>query len=127
MRQKFKIGTILFRGAKGVPVTTPKLSYFGMWEDIEFGLNYVSKKYVCDPKTKEKRTRMYSFGVSLGGQVLLMYLGKAGKKACELLDGALVFSAIWETRNSSKWFVKNLGGFYDWLIGKTVTMGIKSD
>ena len=66
-RQKYKIGTLLFRGAQGVPITTPKLSYFGMWEDIEFGLNYVDQKYVRDPKTKEKRTRMYSYGCSLGG------------------------------------------------------------
>ena len=99
-----------------------------MWEDIEYALNYVNKNYVRDPANGSiKRTRLYAYGVSLGGQVLLMYLGKAGKKASEILDGAMVFSAIWETRKSNKWFVANLGGFYDWLIGKSVAMSIKSD
>ena len=103
-----------------------------MWQDIEYALDYVHKNYVLDPaavnhSSSIKRTRLYAYGVSLGGQVLLMYLGKAGKKASEVLDGAMVFSAIWETRKSNKWFIANLGGLYDFLIGKSVAMSIKSD
>lgn len=80
-----------------MPITTPKLSYFGMWQDVEFAVNHVSERYVKDPKTGARRTRLYTFGVSLGGQVLLLYLGKAGKRASEVLDGATIFSAIWST------------------------------
>jgi len=98
-----------------------------MWEDIDFAINYVNERYVRDPKTKAKRTRLYAYGVSLGGQVLLMYLGKVGKRASDALDGATVFSAIWEVRKSNKWFLASCNGFYNWLIGKSVSASIKSD
>ena len=71
----FKIATVLFRGAAGLPITTPKLSYSGSWKDVEFALGYVNKKYVRDPNTNVKRTRLYAYGVSLGAQILGMYLG----------------------------------------------------
>ena len=125
-RKRFRVATILYRGAYGLPITTPKLSYFGMWEDIEYAMKYVNKKYVRDPKTSEKRTRMYSYGVSLGGQVLLMYLGKVGKKAKEVLDGAAVFSAIWETKTSNDWFGKNAYGFWNWIVGMSLNSAIKN-
>ena len=73
--------TVLFRGAAELPITTPKLSYSGSWEDAQTAIEYIDNKYVRDPRTKAKRTRLYAYGVSLGAQILGMYLGKAGKKA----------------------------------------------
>lgn len=119
-RLRFKVATILYRGADGIPITTPKLSYFGMWKDIDFVMNHVDTNYVRDSVTKEKLTRLYSYGVSLGGQVLLMYLGKAGKRAKEVLDGASVFSAIWHTKTNSHWFKTHAFGFYNFLVGMTL-------
>lgn len=90
-------------------------------------MNHVDKNYVRDPVTNLKRTRMYSYGVSLGGQVLLMYLGKTGKKVKDVLDGAAVFSAIWETKTSNHWFKTHSLGFYNWIVGMTLTQNIKKN
>ena len=65
-RVGFKVVTVLFRGAAGLPITTPKLSYSGSWRDAETAIEYISQKYDRDPKTKVKRTRVYAYGVSLG-------------------------------------------------------------
>ena len=74
-RAGFKVATLLFRGCEKIPITTGKLSYAGSWQDCEFALEYISKKYVRDPKTNNRRTRLYAYGVSLGAQILGLYLG----------------------------------------------------
>ena len=77
-RSGFKIGTILFRGSKDLPITSGKISYSGAWQDCKAVLEYVRSKYVCE----EKRERMYAYGCSLGAQILALYMIKEGKKAC---------------------------------------------
>ena len=79
-RQGYKVATILSRGAAGLPFTTPKLNCGASWRDIEYAFDYFYEKYGLDAKTKEKRTRIYAYGVSLGALLLTLYLGRAGKK-----------------------------------------------
>ena len=69
----FKCCTVLFRGAAGIPITSPKLSYSGSWRDAQFVLEYIDKKYVRDAYTGKKSTRLYAFGVSLGANILCLY------------------------------------------------------
>jgi predicted alpha/beta-fold hydrolase len=45
-RQGYKVGTILFRCADGLPVTSGKVSYSGAWEDCKFVIEKVHKLYV---------------------------------------------------------------------------------
>ena len=96
------------------------------YPDIEFAVNYVSKKYVRDPLTNEKRTRLYAYGVSLGAVHLGLYLGRAGKRASEVLDGACLYSGVWNARRANPAFVARLGGVYNYLLGMNNTMNIKS-
>ena len=49
---------MLFRGAAALPITTPKLSYSGSWEDAQTAIEYIDNKYVRDPRTKAKRMRI---------------------------------------------------------------------
>ena len=108
----YKIATVLFRGANGLPITTPILSYSGSWKDAGFAIEYVNKKYVCDPKTNVKRTRLYAFGTSLGAIILGMYLGKSGKKASEVLDAAVIYGVPWSISKGYKFFYENFYGLY---------------
>ena len=61
-RAGFKVGTIMFRGADGLPITSGKVSYSGAWQDCKVILEYVRNKYV----SSERRERMYAYGCSLG-------------------------------------------------------------
>mmetsp|Transcript_17049 Transcript_17049/g.22958 ORF Transcript_17049/g.22958 Transcript_17049/m.22958 type:complete len:109 (+) Transcript_17049:316-642(+) len=47
----FQVVTILFRGAEGLPITVPKLSYSGSWEDAQTCIEFIDKKYIRDPDT----------------------------------------------------------------------------
>ena len=63
-RQGYKVATILSRGAAGLKMTTPKLNCAASWKDVDFAIDYFYKKYGCDAKTNEKKTRIYAYGVS---------------------------------------------------------------
>ena len=103
-KEGYKCGTILFRGAEGIPITTPKLSYSGCWTDAQFVYEHVYNNYVLDSKTGKKKTRLYGYGVSLGANILGLYLGKAGKKAGAIMDGAALFSTPWSTYKGHRVF-----------------------
>jgi len=75
----FKCCTVLFRGAEGLPITAPKLSYSGSWRDAQFVIEYIDKKYVRDSETGKRTTRFYAYGVSLGANILCHYLQMVGK------------------------------------------------
>lgn len=124
-RAGFKVVTVLFRGAAGLPITTPKLSYSGSWRDAQTAIEFIKEKYVQDPKTKQKRTRLYAFGVSLGAQILGMYLGKAGERAAENLDAALMFATPWSIKKGHKFFYENFYGLYQKVIGLNLNNTIK--
>lgn len=109
----FKCTTLCFRGANDMPITSGKLSYSGCWEDVECCLEYIAKQYnVRDEKTGKRKTRVYAFGASLGAQILALYMGKAGKKASDVLDGAVLYANAWSIRTGSKFFYENFFGLY---------------
>lgn len=116
-KKRFKVGTILFRGGEGLPLTTSKLSHAGCWTDIREILQYVDKKYVRDSKTGRRRTRVYVYGCSLGAQILGLYLGRAGKEANDLIDAAILFSTPWSTERGNKFFAENFGGWFNYAVG----------
>ena len=124
-KEGYKCGTILFRGASGVPITTPKLSHSGCWKDAQFAYEHVHKNYVLDSKTGKKRTRLYGFGVSLGSNILALYVGMAGKKATEILDGVALFSTPWSTFKGHKFFYNNNFGIWQKIIGLFLNATIK--
>ena len=78
LRKEFKCVTILLRGAKGVRITSGLLNHPGSWEDIKFCVELLSEKYVKDPKTKQRRTRLYTYGCSMGATILGLYLVHEG-------------------------------------------------
>lgn len=108
----FKVVTVLFRGAESVPITTPLLSYSGSWRDIRFAIEYVQKTYAVDPKTGRKATRVYAYGVSLGANILGLYLGNEGQAATKVLDGAMLYASPWSIAKGAEFFYGNFFGLY---------------
>ena len=88
-------------------------------------MKYISDKYVRDPETNEKRTRLYAYGVSLGAIMLSLYLGKAGKRANEVIDGSVIFSSVWNMSTGMPVFYKTAFGFWTYMLGKNHTGNIK--
>ena len=42
----FKVGTINFRGADKLPITSGTINYAGAWEDLKFVIEHVHNKYI---------------------------------------------------------------------------------
>ena len=85
----------MFRGGDKIALTTPKLSYSGSWRDAKAAVEYVNDKYIKDPKTGVKRTRLFAYGCSLGANILSLYLGKDPEKSKKVLDAAVVYANPW--------------------------------
>lgn len=62
----FKVGTVLFRGGEGMPITSDKICYAGSWEDAKTLVEYVHEKYLAKQKMAGKRARLYVYSCSLG-------------------------------------------------------------
>jgi len=62
----------------------------------------------------------------LGAQILGLYLGKAGEKALDYLDGAALYACPWSTEKGSRYFYENCFGIFQWVIGMNLNRTIKS-
>jgi predicted alpha/beta-fold hydrolase len=71
-----------FRGASGEPNRLPRTYHGGDTEDLAFVLNLL--------KSREPSTKKAAVGISLGGNILLKWLGESGSQS--LLDGAVAVS-----------------------------------
>ena len=91
----FKVGTMLFRGAQGLPITSNKLSYAGAWRDCKTIVEFVHKKYQREEKKQRHNVRMYAYGCSLGAQILGLYLRRDGQRVRKLLDGCVFYGTPW--------------------------------
>jgi len=96
IRKHFKIVTLLFRGSNGVPITSARLATPSSWDDIQAGIEYVSKTYVRDQKTGKKQCRFYAYGCSLGASLLCLYLIYGSKSSEKELDGAAMYGTPWD-------------------------------
>ena len=65
-KQGYKVGTILFRGAQGLPFTSGKITYGGAWRDAKSIIDHVHKTYIKKAKQEGRRGRLYVYGCSLG-------------------------------------------------------------
>lgn len=123
----YKCCTVLFRGGAGLPITTPVLSYSGSWRDAKFALEYVRKTYATDARSGKKDTRVYAYGVSLGANILGLYLTKEGKSATQVIDGAMLYASPWSIAKGSHFFYTNFFGLYQKIIGLMLNSTIKNE
>ena len=80
---------------------------------------------MSDPKTGKARTRLYAYGVSLGANILGLYLGRGSEHAKKCLDGVCLFSTPWSTKDGSSFFYSNFYGLYQKIIGLNLNSLIK--
>ena len=57
--------------------------------------------------------------------MLSLYLGKAGKRANEVIDGSVIFSSVWNMSTGMPVFYKTAFGFWTYMLGKNHTGNIK--
>jgi len=72
-----------------------------------------------------RRPRLYVYGCSLGAQILGLYLVKMREKACEVLDGAILYGTPWSTLKGSEFFYGNAYGVYQKVIGMSLSENIR--
>jgi len=77
-----------FRGCSGTPNRLPRAYHAGDSEEIDRILHKIREKN----KSLSSSAPLYVIGISLGGNALLKWLGEQGKKASDMIDGAITIS-----------------------------------
>ena len=117
----FKVGIGIFRGSAGLPITSGKLNYSGAWQDCKAILEYVHSKYVSD----EKCERLYAYGISLGANILALYMVKEGANASKTIDGAALYGTPWSAKKGGDYFFNHTFGLYNKVFGLHVNETIR--
>lgn len=107
-RQFFRLGwtfTVMFFRSCGVTANrTPRLYHLGATEDPEFVIRKLRERF--------PERALLAIGISLGGNVLSVLLGKLGDAAIPLLDAASIISAPYDPVTTAPHFHKELFGLY---------------
>lgn len=122
-RAGFKVGTMLFRNADGLPITSGKLSYSGSWQDCKAMIDYVHAKYV----RVERQERLYAYGCSLGANILALYMIREGTRARQKLDGAFLYGTPWSAAKGAEFLYNNAFGVYQKVIGLALNEDIRKN
>lgn len=108
----YKCGTVLFRGAANIPITSAKISCAASYDDAGEVIDYVHKKYSVDKSTGNKTSRLYTYGCSLGAVILGLHLVKDGDKLKNKVDGALLYCCPWDIYSGHEFFFNNFFGLF---------------
>lgn len=95
-----------FRGCSGVPNRLPRSYHSGDTGDLAF--------LVQTLRNSEPHTPLLAVGYSIGGNVLLKWLGEQGASAP--LTAAVAVSVPFELDKTERHIEKSLGGFYQWRL-----------
>jgi predicted alpha/beta-fold hydrolase len=121
----FKCVTVNFRGAAGIPLTSPKIYWLCNWEDIKEPIDYIHQKYCSgDSGSDYEQRNMYGYGVSLGSSMLTLYLINEGTKSP--LKGSLGWGTPFSMRDNVPFFKSNGMKFYDFSMGYNFYLILKS-
>jgi len=83
-----------FRGCSGEPNITEKLYHSGCSEDLETALNWIKESCCYD--------KLSLVGFSLGGNVVLKYLGEKGRHVMSQIKSAVAFSVPVDLKSSAE-------------------------
>ena len=70
LKNGYKCGVAMFRCADGIPITSFRVTCSVSCDDGQEIIDHVYKSYIVDDKTKEKKTRLYCYGASMGALIL---------------------------------------------------------
>lgn len=119
--QGYKCVVLNFRGTSGIPLTSSKLYWLNSWRDIKEPIDYIHQKYCGDDDYKQRN--LYAYAVSLGGNMLTLYLCNEGEKSP--LNGAISYGIPYYIKNNVTFFRKNAFKFFDFSMGIIYYMILK--
>jgi predicted alpha/beta-fold hydrolase len=96
---------LLFRGCGSEPNRAPRVYHAGDTADLAFALDHVIRE--------SPRTPVVLAGVSLGGNVLLKFLGERGDQAPEQVVGAAAISVPFDLERSVRFIATGFSRVYD--------------
>jgi len=100
-----------FRSCSGEPNRLPRLYHSGETEDLRHVLNLLRERY--------PGRALGAAGFSLGGNVLLKYLGEEGTRARGVLDAAAAVSVPFDLAAGASWIERGFSRVYlGFLVGK---------
>lgn len=97
-----------FRGCSGLPNRLPRSYHSGDTGDVNLVTHIL--------REREPKTPMAVVGVSLGGNVLLKWLGETGRN--NPLDAAIAISVPFELHNAASRVRQGFSRFYQWYFIK---------
>jgi len=71
---------------------------------------------VRDPVSKEKRTRYYAYGCSMGATMLGLYLVNSADTSSKELDGAVLYGTPWDYQKGEDYFYNSSGGWPAYVL-----------
>ena len=96
---------LIFRGCGDEPNTAPRFYHSGETADLAFVIDRIRGEYPSAP--------LLLAGVSLGGNVLLKFLGEAGEAACEYVAAAATISVPFDLERGSRFIGEGFSRIYD--------------
>ena len=103
------------------------MSHSNSWEDAKLATEYIYNNYCVDPKTGLKKRRLYLYAISLGANILGLYLKRDGPATKKIIDAAVLYATPWGTRTGYKFFYGNMGGIYSWGVGMNLNGKIRKN
>ena len=104
-----------FRGCSGEPNRLARSYHSGETEDLSYVVSEINKRFPNNP--------LYAVGFSLGGNVLLKWLGETGIE--NPLQGAIAISIPFELNKTADHLNKGFSRFYQWWLVAGLKKGIK--
>ena len=110
----YKCVVVNYRGTADVPLATSDVYWLHSWRDVKEPLDYIYSKYCLEEGSRETRS-LYAYGVSLGCNMVSLYLANEGAK-CPL-RGAGNFCAFYKLEENAHFFKNNAFSLYDKALG----------
>jgi predicted alpha/beta-fold hydrolase len=98
----YRVVLMSFRGTSGEPNRLPRAYHAGDTADLDYFLNIL--------KLREPATQKAVVGISLGGNVILKWLGETGSQS--LIDGAVAVSVPFQLHNAAAQINKGFSRVY---------------
>jgi predicted alpha/beta-fold hydrolase len=96
---------LIFRGCGDEPNTAPRFYHSGETTDLSFVIDRIRDEHPNAP--------LLLAGVSLGGNVLLKFLGEIGENACEYIAGAAAISVPFDLERGARFIGRGFSRIYD--------------
>lgn len=123
MSKGFKCVVVNFRGSCGLKMTSSQLYGSASWRDYKEPVDYLHKKY-CKGLDGFAQRRLYGYGVSLGAQIVTLYLVNEGEKS--VLSGALILAPLFDIKKNVAFMKTSAYGVYNSLMGLNFNMIVSS-